>query len=211
MQTNFALTRNYFNSMQWKLELVGISFALCHRPKPITFPPRKSGKRPKLILESYPSLFEKWSQFWKSGKMVKYDILVLKNSGSKSKGPLYDNQCCAHYLIRARGKSIPWIGSRGNYFELQNWVFITELDSEKKGKNQGNMRDVDEDEVTGYAQRMLGYHLAWKPLLMPTLKEISWKSYFNEWNPLINVLADMEVWRGSASINRKSSGNYPFC
>ncbi|HAH37937.1 MAG TPA: DNA polymerase I, partial [Algoriphagus sp.] len=60
-------------------------------------------------------------------------------------------------------------------------------------KNQGNMRDVDEDEVTSYAAEDADITLRLKEKFDPLLKENELEKLFYEVeNPLINVLTDME-------------------
>ncbi|MEP2349991.1 MAG: DNA polymerase I, partial [Algoriphagus sp.] len=96
----------------------------------------------------------------------------------------------AHYLIDADGKhSMDWLAKQYLNYDP---VSITDLIG-KKGKNQGNMRDVDEDEVTAYASEDADITLRLKAEFDPLLKENSLEKLFDEVeNPLINVLADME-------------------
>ena len=71
-------------------------------------------------------------------------------------------------------------------------VSITELIG-KKGKGQGNMRDVDEDEVSAYASEDADITLRLKGKLDPILLSNGLKKLVEEVeNPLIRVLTDME-------------------
>jgi DNA polymerase-1 len=70
---------------------------------------------------------------------------------------------------------------------------ITELIG-KKGKNQGNMRDVPLDKQTEYAVEDADITLQLKQHFQPELKEAGTEKLFNEIEiPLVRVLADMEL------------------
>jgi DNA polymerase-1 len=125
----------------------------------------------------------------KIGQNIKYDLLVLKNYGIEVKGTLYDT-LLAHYLIEPEGKhGMDWLAQQ--YLQYKP-VSITELIG-KKGKGQGNMRDVDEDEVTAYASEDADITLRLKGKLDPILLSNGLKKLVEEVeNPLIPVLTDME-------------------
>lgn len=168
-------------------ELVGISFAyVTGEAYYIPFPEDRTESL--AILELLKPVFEN-EAILKIGQNIKYDILVLKNYDIEVKGMLYDTML-AHYLIDADGKhSMDWLAKQYLNYEP---VSITELIG-KKGKNQGNMRDVDEDEVTAYASEDADITLRLKAEFDPLLKENNLEKLFDEVeNPLINVLADME-------------------
>ncbi|MFZ9301351.1 MAG: DNA polymerase I, partial [Chitinophagaceae bacterium] len=62
-----------------------------------------------------------------------------------------------------------------------------------KGKNQGNMRDVDVEKVKEYAGEDADITLQLKHILEPQIKEKNVEKVFNEVeNPLVKVLMDME-------------------
>ncbi|WP_439488053.1 DNA polymerase I [Algoriphagus sp.] len=168
-------------------ELVGISFAYV-TGEAYYIPCPANREETLAILELLKPVFENES-IVKIGQNVKYDILVLKNYDVEVKGVLYDTML-AHYLIDADGKhSMDWLAKQYLNYEP---VSITELIG-KKGKNQGNMRDVDEDEVTAYASEDADITLRLKAEFDPLLKENNLQKLFDEVeNPLINVLADME-------------------
>jgi DNA polymerase-1 len=168
-------------------ELVGISFAYV-TGEAYYIPCPENREETQAILEILRPLFEN-EAILKIGQNIKYDILVLKNYGIEVKGALYDTML-AHYLIEPEGKhSMDWLAEQ--YLNYKT-VSITDLIG-KKGKNQGSMRDVDEDEVTGYAAEDADITLRLKAAFDPTLKENQLVKLFNEVeNPLINVLADME-------------------
>ncbi|MBN3521308.1 DNA polymerase I [Algoriphagus lutimaris] len=168
-------------------ELVGISFS--YLPGEAYYIPCPAKRTETLaILELLKPVFEN-EKIQKIGQNVKYDLLVLKNYEIEIKGGLYDTML-AHYLIEPEGKhSMDWLSE--HYLNYKP-VSITELIG-KKGKNQGNMRDVDEDEVTEYASEDADITLQLKEKLDPLLKSSDLEKLFYEVeNPLIQVLADME-------------------
>lgn len=170
-----------------KAELVGLSFAYIEG-EAYYIPVSADQNETQEILELLRPVFENES-ILKIGQNVKYDMLVLKNYGLEVKGTLYDTML-AHYLIEPEGKhGMDWLAQQ--YLNYRP-VSITELIG-KKGKNQGNMRDVDEDEVTAYAAEDADITLRLKGKLDPIIQSNGLKKLFDEVeNPLIRVLTDME-------------------
>lgn len=170
-----------------KAELVGLSFAYIEG-EAYYIPVPASQKETQEILELLRPVFKNES-ILKIGQNVKYDMLVLKNYGIEVKGTLYDTML-AHYLIEPEGKhGMDWLAQQ--YLNYRP-VSITELIG-KKGKGQGNMRDVDEDEVTAYAAEDADITLRLKGKLDPIIQSNGLKKLFDEVeNPLIRVLTDME-------------------
>lgn len=168
-------------------ELVGLSFAYLSG-EAYYIPCPKDQKETGEILEILKPFFENES-ILKIGQNIKYDLLVLKNYGIEVKGALYDTML-AHYLIEPEGKH--GMDVLAEQYLNYKPVSITELIG-KKGKNQGNMRDVDEDTVTAYAAEDADITLRLKEKFDPTLKENELEKLFYEVeNPLIPVLTDME-------------------
>ncbi|MFN3997492.1 DNA polymerase I [Algoriphagus sp.] len=168
-------------------ELVGLSFSYV-AGEAYYIPVSDNQAETQEILEILRPVFENES-ITKIGQNVKYDMLVLKNYGIEVKGTLYDTML-AHYLIEPEGKhSMDWLAQQYlNYMP----VSITELIG-KKGKNQGNMRDVDEDEVTSYASEDADITMRLKEKFDPILKSNGLEELFdNVENPLIRVLSEME-------------------
>ncbi len=170
-----------------KAELVGLSFAYVEG-EAYYIPVSSERKDTAEILDLLRPILENESII-KIGQNVKYDMLVLKNYGIELKGVLYDTML-AHYLIEPEGKhGMDWLAQQ--YLNYKP-VSITELIG-KKGKGQGNMRDVDEDEVTAYAAEDADITLKLKGKLDPILHANGLGKLFDEVeNPLIRVLADME-------------------
>ena len=126
-------------------ELVGIAFSWGnHKGYYLPFPDDQ--KDAQKIIEQIRPFFEQ-EGIEKVGHNLKYDLKVLSNYNLSVKGPLYDT-LIAHYLInpdRRHGMDI-LAASYLNY-EPQP---ITDLIG-KKGKNQGNIRDVSLKDQTQYA------------------------------------------------------------
>jgi DNA polymerase-1 len=168
-------------------ELVGLSFSYVEG-EAYYIPLETDQNEAKEVLELLRPVFENES-ILKIGQNIKYDLLVLKNYGIEVKGTLYDT-LLAHYLIEPEGKhGMDWLAQQ--YLQYKP-VSITELIG-KKGKGQGNMRDVDEDEVTAYASEDADITLRLKGKLDPILLSNGLKKLVEEVeNPLIPVLTDME-------------------
>ena len=126
-------------------ELVGIAFSWGnHKGYYLPFPDDQ--KDAQKIIEQIRPFFEQ-EGIEKVGHNLKYDLKVLSNYNLSVKGPLYDT-LIAHYLInpdRRHGMDI-LAASYLNYDPQP----ITDLIG-KKGKNQGNMRDVSLRDQTQYA------------------------------------------------------------
>ena len=170
-----------------KAELVGLSFSYV-TGEAYYIPVTENQKDTQVILEILRPFFEN-EAILKIGQNIKYDMLVLKNYGIEVKGKIYDTML-AHYLIDPDGKhGMDWLAQQYLHY---NPVSITELIG-KKGKGQGNMRDVDEDDVTAYASEDADITLRLKEKFDPILKFNGLTSLFDDVeNPLIEVLAAME-------------------
>ncbi|MDX5405248.1 MAG: DNA polymerase I, partial [Bacteroidota bacterium] len=126
----------------------------------------------------------------KVGQNLKYDITVLEKYGMEVKGPLFDTML-AHYLIEPDMRHNMDVLAE-SYLGYRT-VPIEDLIG-KKGKNQGNMRDVDPTKVAEYAGEDADITLQLKNDFGPKLEETGVKKVFHEIEaPLIPVLADMEV------------------
>ncbi len=168
-------------------ELVGLSFSYVPGEAfYIPFPADQEEAKQKL--ELFRGIFEN-ENITKIGQNVKYDLLVLKNYGMDVKGKLYDTML-AHYLIEPEGKhSMDWLAQQ--YLNYRP-VSIESLIG-KKGKNQGNMRDVEVDEVVAYAAEDADVTLKLKQKFDPIIKSNGLEKLLHEVeNPLIRVLTDME-------------------
>ncbi len=123
------------------------------------------------------------------GQNIKYDLLVLKWYGIEIKGKIFDTML-AHYVIEPDGKrSMDLLSAQYLGYEP---VHIEELIG-KKGKGQGNMRDVALEKIKEYAAEDADITLQLKNKFHPLLKAKSVEKVFDEVeNPLVKVLTDME-------------------
>jgi DNA polymerase-1 len=100
----------------------------------------------------------------KIGQNIKFDILMLKWYDVEVKGDLFDTMM-AHYVIDPDTRHGMDILSE-NYLGYKP-VSITELIG-PKGKNQGNMRDVEIEKIKEYAAEDADITLQLKsPFLSP--------------------------------------------
>jgi DNA polymerase-1 len=140
------------------------------------------------ILQQLTSLFNDESKTW-IGQNLKYDLLVLKWLGVELKGKLFDTML-AHYVIEPDGKrSMDLLSAKYLGYEP---VHIAELIG-KKGKGQGNMRDVEIEKAKEYAVEDADITLQLKNIFLPQLKlkEVE-KVFYEVENPLVKVLTAME-------------------
>ncbi|MCM4161852.1 DNA polymerase I [Antarcticibacterium flavum] len=169
-------------------QLVGIAFSW-EAGKGFYIPfPEDEKEAGKLIAELKP--FFEAEDVEKVGQNLKYDIKVLAKYGVELKGPLFDTMI-AHYLINPdmRHNMDVLAETYLNYSPQP----ITELIG-KKGKNQGNMRDVPLEQQTEYAVEDADITLQLKKHFEPELKEANTEKLFKEIEiPLVQVLADMEL------------------
>jgi DNA polymerase I len=168
-------------------ELVGMSFSV--KPGQGYYIPCPADKVvTNEILRQLTSLFNDESKTW-IGQNLKYDLLVLKWVGVELKGKLFDTML-AHYVIEPDGKrSMDLLSAKYLGYEP---VHIAELIG-KKGKGQGNMRDVEIEKAKEYAVEDADITLQLKNIFLPQLKlkEVE-KVFYEVENPLVKVLTAME-------------------
>lgn len=168
-------------------ELVGLSFSV-EKNKAFYIPCPPEQDITKEILEQLKPLFYRTDVTW-VGQNAKYDLLILKWYGIEPKGAIFDTML-AHYVIEPEGRrgmdllSVQYLG----YEPVSIETLIG-----KKGKNQGNMRDVEIEKVKEYAGEDADITLQLKEAFVPLLKEKEVEKVFREVeNPLVRVLTDME-------------------
>ena len=169
------------------VELVGMSFSFQAGEAYYVPCPSDQGAVKK-ILDAFQPLFESGSVTW-IGQNLKYDWLVLKWYGVEPKGPLFDTML-AHYVIEPEGKrNMDLLSAQFLGYEP---VHIEELIG-KKGKGQGNMRDVALEKIKDYAAEDADITLQLKQTFYPQLavKAVE-KVFYEVENPLVRVLTDME-------------------
>ena len=167
--------------------IVGISFSI--KPGTAFYVPCSDDKKATIaLLQKFNVLFSDPSKTW-IGQNIKYDLLILKNHGFDLVGNIFDTML-AHYVIEPEGKrSMDLLSAKYLGYEP---VHIEELIG-KKGKNQGNMRDVEVEKVKEYAGEDADITLQLKNIFAPQIKTKNVEKVFDEVeNPLVKVLADME-------------------
>ncbi len=168
-------------------ELVGMSFSIL--PGEGYYVPCSDNREECiLLLKSFESIFNDESKTW-IGQNIKYDLLILKWYGFTLKGNIFDTML-AHYVLEPEGKrSMDALSAK--YLGYMP-VSITELIG-KKGKGQGNMREVELDIIKEYAAEDADITLQLKNVFLPQLAAKSVEKIFYEVeNPLVKVLTDME-------------------
>lgn len=182
-------------------ELVGLSFSI--KPGTGWYVPicEDQTEACGIVLE-FKDLFENPS-IRKIGQNLKYDILVLNWYNITVQGELFDTML-AHYLIDPDTRHNMDILSE-NYLGYVP-VSITSLIG-TKGKNQGNMRDVEIEKVKDYASEDADITLQLKEVFEPLLEKTgATKLATDIENPLIYVLAAME--REGVKIDKNVLGDY---
>lgn len=168
-------------------ELVGISFAYVEG-EAFYVPVPSDPSECQAVVELFRGLFEN-PNITKIGHNIKYDLLVLKNYGIEVRGRLYCTML-AHYLIAPESRhSMDWLAQQYlNYDPVPIESLIG-----KKGKSQGNMRDMSIADVVDYASEDADITLRLKKKLEPELQKDHLEKLFLEVEtPLIPVLAAME-------------------
>ena len=168
-------------------EIVGMSFS--YQPGEawyIPFPEDKKLVRDQLKL--FEPLFNKKTITW-IGQNIKFDMLLLKWYDLELKGDVYDTML-AHYVIEPEGKrSMDVLSAKYLGYEP---VHIDELIG-KKGKNQGNMKDVPLEKIKEYAAEDADITLQLKQVFVSLVKQNDVNKILEEVeNPLIKVLTNME-------------------
>ena len=182
-------------------ELVGLSFAyVAGEAYYVPIPEDKA--EAQAIVNEFKEVLEN-KDIVKIGQNIKFDILVLKNYGIEVGGKLFDTML-AHYLIDPDTRHGMDILAE-NYLGYKP-VSITELIG-KKGKGQGNMRDIAIEEIAEYAGEDADITLQLKHIFEPELQKLGLVKLFHEVeNPLVNVLSNME--REGVKIDVKALNDF---
>ena len=168
-------------------ELVGLSFS-CKKGEGYYVPCNANRATTLNMLDKFMVLFNREEVTW-VGHNIKYDLLVLKWYNIELKGKIFDT-LLAHYLIDPEGRrSMDLLSAQFLGYEP---VHIEELIG-KKGKGQGNMRDVETEKIKEYAAEDADITLQLKHSFVPLLHAKKVERVFSEVeNPLVRVLTDME-------------------
>ena len=168
-------------------ELVGLSFSV--NPGEGYYVPCPADRAACIkLLNNFQQLFNDTDKTW-IGQNLKYDMLILKWYGFELLGNTFDTML-AHYVIEPDGKSS--MDALSEKYLGYEPVHIEELIG-KKGKGQGNMRDVEPEKIKDYAAEDADITLQLKNNFLPRLKQKEVEKVFYEVeNPLVKVLTAME-------------------
>lgn len=168
-------------------ELVGISISIKEN-EGFYIPCPTNKQQTQAIIEQLRPILEN-ENITKIGQNIKYDLLVLKNYNIELKGILWDTML-AHYLIEPDARHGMDILAE-NYLNYQT-ISIEELIG-KKGKNQGNMRDVPIEKIKDYAIEDADITLQLQQIFKKEIDQTHLENlFYNVETKLITVLADME-------------------
>mgnify|MGYP000880632959 CR=1 FL=1 len=169
-------------------ELVGMSFS--YRKGLAYYIPLSENREEVLeTLEIFKPFFEK-EDVLKIAHNLKFDYKVLHQYGIEIKGNLFDTMI-AHYLLNPDGRhGMDYLSEIYlNYKPVSIETLIG-----KKGKNQGNFRDVEIAEATEYAAEDADITFQLYELFAPQLKKENLEDLFYKIEmPLMKVLAKMEL------------------
>jgi DNA polymerase I len=168
-------------------DIVGLSFSYeKHKGYYIAFSDNR--EEATNLLHEFKPVFEN-EKILKVGQNIKYDIIVLKSYGIEVNGELFDTMI-AHFLIDS--------DTRHNMDVLaENYLGYSPVSIEtligKKGKNQGNMRDVELEQIKEYAVEDADITLQLKEIFAPQIISENYSELYHHIEmPLVKTLADME-------------------
>lgn len=192
---------------EMEAELVGMSFS--YKKGLAYYVPLSENKEEALAtLEIFKPFFEK-EDILKIAHNLKFDYKILKLHGVEIKGNCFDTMI-AHYLLNPDGRhGMDYLSEI--YLNYQPVAIETLIG--KKGKKQGNFRDVDLQLQTNYAAEDADITFQLYELFAPQLiKENLEDLFYKVEMPLVEVLAKMELegicldedWLAKESIDLES-------
>jgi DNA polymerase-1 len=168
-------------------ELVGISFSYKKEEAYYIAFPSDQDLTKKMLTHLAP-LFDRETITW-IGHNLKNNILVMRWYGYELKGNIFDT-LLAHYVIDPDGQRS--MDNLSNQFLKYEPIHIEELIG-KKGKSQGNMKDVPIEKIKDYSAEDADITFQLKHCFTPLLKTKGVERVFFEVeNPLVKALSDME-------------------
>ena len=142
----------------------------------------------KKVVEEFMPFFES-NKIEKIAHNIKYDLKVLNRYSVSVAEPTFDTMI-AHYLINPESKqSMDFLAE----FYLKYKPISIETLTGKKGKSQGNMKDLKPEEVVDYACEDADITFQLKQIFEPEIQKEHLKElFYNLEMPLVHVLKDME-------------------
>jgi DNA polymerase-1 len=182
-------------------DLVGISFSYKAREAFYVAIPQEFDAA-KSIIHEFISFFQN-TGIEKIAHNIKYDLKVLSRYGISVAAPTFDTMI-AHYLINPEAR-------QNMDFLAQHYLNYQAISIEtligKKGKSQGNMRDLEPSEISDYACEDADITLQLKHIFEKEVKKPHLKDLFYDMEmPLVEVLMEME--EEGIAIDSKALAEY---
>ncbi len=182
-------------------DLVGISFSYKSREAFYVAIPQEYEAAKSIIHEFMP--FFQNTGIEKIAHNIKYDLKVLSRYGISLAVPTFDTMI-AHYLINPEAR-------QNMDFLAQHYLNYQAISIEtligKKGKLQGNMRDLEPSEISDYACEDADITLQLKHIFEKEIKKPHLKDLFYDMEmPLVEVLMEME--EEGITIDSKALAEY---
>ena len=182
-------------------DLVGISFSYKAREAFYVAIPQEYASAKSIIHEFMP--FFQNTGIEKIAHNIKYDLKVLSRYGISLAAPTFDTMI-AHYLINPEAR-------QNMDFLAQHYLNYQAISIEtligKKGKSQGNMRDLEPSEISDYACEDADITLQLKHIFEKEIKKPHLKDLFYDMEmPLVEVLMEME--EEGITIDSKALAEY---
>ena len=182
-------------------DLVGISFSYKAREAFYVAIPQEYASAKSIIHEFMP--FFQNTEIEKIAHNIKYDLKVLSRYGISLAAPTFDTMI-AHYLINPEAR-------QNMDFLAQHYLNYQAISIEtligKKGKSQGNMRDLEPSEISDYACEDADITLQLKNIFEKEIKKPHLKDLFYDMEmPLVEVLMEME--EEGITIDSKALAEY---
>lgn len=182
-------------------DLVGISFSYKAREAFYVAIPQEFDAAKSIIHEFMP--FFQNTGIEKIAHNIKYDLKVLSRYGISLAAPTFDTMI-AHYLINPEAR-------QNMDFLAQHYLNYQAISIEtligKKGKSQGNMRDLEPSEISDYACEDADITLQLKNIFEKEIKKPHLKDLFYDMEmPLVEVLMEME--EEGITIDSKALAEY---
>jgi DNA polymerase-1 len=182
-------------------DLVGISFSYKAREAFYVAIPQEYDASKNIIHEFMP--FFQNTGIEKIAHNIKYDLKVLSRYGISLAAPTFDTMI-AHYLINPEAR-------QNMDFLAQHYLNYQAISIEtligKKGKSQGNMRDLEPSEISDYACEDADITLQLKHIFEKEIKKPHLKDLFYDLEmPLVEVLMEME--EEGIAIDSKALAEY---
>ena len=182
-------------------DLVGISFSYKAREAFYVAIPQEFDAAKRIIHEFMP--FFQNTGIEKIAHNIKYDLKVLSRYGISVAAPTFDTMI-AHYLINPEAR-------QNMDFLAQHYLNYQAISIEtligKKGKSQGNMRDLEPSEISDYACEDADITLQLKHIFEKEIKKPHLKDLFYDMEmPLVEVLMEME--EEGIAIDSKALAEY---